>query len=375
MAKKILYIANARIPTEKAHGLQIIRMCEAFVKKGAEVTLLVPKRKNFIQENAFNYYGVNPKSKFNVVKLPILDTIKFGKLGFLFITLQFAFLSKIYSLFRKYDLVFTRDEFIASSQILIGKKVFWESHTGSYNIWAKLSLRFSKKIIVISNGLKRFYIDKKIKENKIVVLHDGIRLEDFNIEDDKEDIRKRLYLPKPEEKIIMYTGHLYDWKGVHVLAEAATKLSNFNFVFIGGTEKDVKSFKSKYKNYKNIQVLGHKKNDLIPYYLKAADLLIIPNSKKSIVSRSFTSPMKMFEYMASEVPIIYSDLPSMKEVLNDSNAIFFESDNSDSLVSRIKEVFSGDFEEEVGQLAKKAKKDVEKYTWNNRADIILNNIK
>ena len=53
---KLYYIANARIPTEKAHGVQIMKMCEAFVDAGHEVKLIVPKRKNPIQEDPFAYY-------------------------------------------------------------------------------------------------------------------------------------------------------------------------------------------------------------------------------------------------------------------------------------------------------------------------------
>ena len=41
---KLLYIANARIPSEKAHPYQILKMCEAFAQSGAEVELVVPFR-------------------------------------------------------------------------------------------------------------------------------------------------------------------------------------------------------------------------------------------------------------------------------------------------------------------------------------------
>ena len=55
---KILYIANARIPTEKAHGFQICKMCEQLSLQGAEVELIVPKRKNKITQDVFQYYDL-----------------------------------------------------------------------------------------------------------------------------------------------------------------------------------------------------------------------------------------------------------------------------------------------------------------------------
>ena len=52
---KILYIANARMPTEKAHGFQIIKTIEAFQLAGETVELLLPRRRNYIKENIYNY--------------------------------------------------------------------------------------------------------------------------------------------------------------------------------------------------------------------------------------------------------------------------------------------------------------------------------
>ena len=48
---KLIYIANSRIPTEKAHGFQIAKMCESFSRAGAETELWLPSRINTIKEN------------------------------------------------------------------------------------------------------------------------------------------------------------------------------------------------------------------------------------------------------------------------------------------------------------------------------------
>ncbi len=53
---KLIYIANARIPTEKAHGLQTMTMCEAFALKGFNLQLILPRRFNSIKEDPFKYY-------------------------------------------------------------------------------------------------------------------------------------------------------------------------------------------------------------------------------------------------------------------------------------------------------------------------------
>nr|NQU92158.1 hypothetical protein [Bacteroidota bacterium] len=57
---KLTYIFNGRLPTEKAHGLQIVKSCEAFAREGIETKLVIAHRHNLIKENIFDYYGVEP---------------------------------------------------------------------------------------------------------------------------------------------------------------------------------------------------------------------------------------------------------------------------------------------------------------------------
>ncbi len=68
---RIYYVANARIPTEKAHGIQIMSMCEAFASLGHEVTLVVPKRKNTLTDDPFLYNGV--AKNFSIEQIATLD--------------------------------------------------------------------------------------------------------------------------------------------------------------------------------------------------------------------------------------------------------------------------------------------------------------
>ena len=59
---KLLYVANARIPTEKAHGLQIMQNCEALAEAGAAVTLWAARRINTVElrgvADPWAHYGV-----------------------------------------------------------------------------------------------------------------------------------------------------------------------------------------------------------------------------------------------------------------------------------------------------------------------------
>ena len=159
---------------------------------------------------------------------------------------------------------------------------------------------------------------------------------------------------------------MYQWKGAKTLLEAA-RLSGEDilFVFVGGTKKDIGAFKSQAGINKNILVAGHQPYQEIPFWLKAADLLVLPNSGEEDISRYWTSPMKMFEYMASGQPIVASDLPSLREVLNENNAVLVEPDNPKALAEGINKTLKNSAFS--ANISARALKDVQKYSWINRA--------
>lgn len=368
--KKLIYIANIRLPTERAHGIQIMEMCAAFAHQGVEVELVVPKRFNNIKTDPFEYYHLD--KMFKITQVPSLDLISFGKSGFLLQTFTFlvsVFLRVLLVVRDRKEIIFySRQEAVASLLSILGLHVIWETHMGHDNIFVRFIISRNIPIIAITGGLRDLYVTRGAK--KILVSPDAVDLDKFQIKDTQEEARKKLGLPK-ELKLIMYTGHLYSWKGVDILAESAKSLdADARIVFVGGMEKDITLFKEKYGHIKNIMILGNKPHQDIPLYLRAADVLIIPNSAREEISQLYTSPMKLFEYMASGTPIVASRLPSLIEVLNDENSTLVTSDDPEDLSRGIVDVLSSS--KKSSFMALQALKDVEQYSWKKRAKNILN---
>ena len=371
---KIIYLANVRLPTEKAHGIQIMKMCETFANVGLKLELVLPWRFNRIKEDAFDFYGV--KRNFKIKKIFSLDLIflNIPKICFWIQSLTFFISAFFYLLFKKTDIIYSRDYFSLYLLSFSKKNLVCEIHTFPKNfILPKRVFKKAKNIIVITKGLKESLIKKGIDKNKILVAPDGVDIEKFDIDISREDARKKLNLPQ-DKKIALYTGHLYKWKGAQVLAEASKFLDKDTvIIFVGGTEKDEKRFKEKNKDIDNILILGYKPYFEIPYYLKAADVLVLPNSGKTEISKGWTSPMKMFEYMASKRPIIASDLPSIKEILDENNAILVESDDSHNLAQGIKQALKNP--NLSVKISLQAFKNIQQYSWINRAEKIISFIK
>ena len=373
---KLIYIANARIPTEKAHGIQIMQMCEAFAKHNpnatnkVEVELVLPKRFNDIKKDPFKYYGV--ERNFEIKKLPCLDFISLdkyiGHLGLWIESISFNFFVFFYLIFKKADIIYTRDRFLTPF-ILVRKNIVFELHTFPKNFFLHSPfIKKIKKIIVITNQLKNLLIKKKILPNKILVVPDGIDIEKFDVRCSMFEARKKLNLPL-DKKIVLYMGHLYEWKGAQTLAEAFRYLlKDIEIYFVGGTAEDKKKFKI--RNLKlEINVISHRPHAEIPYWLKAADVLVLPNTAKKEISKYWTSPLKLFEYMASKRPIVASNLPSTREILNEKNAVLVKPDSPEELSRGIKKILQNP--EFYTKISNQAFQDVKQYTWEKRSKRIL----
>ncbi len=370
--KKIFYIANVRLPTEKAHGIQIMKTCEALAENGADLTLIVPRRFNNIKTSPFDYYQV--KENFKIARVATIDLIRLGKIGFLIETLVFSEfatwyirLNSLKKTIRVNRAVYSRDAWPLLNVSLLGWKLFWEAHMGSKSFLTRKLLKRLNGIVAITDGLKKLYTSLGMPEERIVVVPDAVDLKKFDVAISKAESRKKLGLPI-NKKVVMYIGLFDEWKGYKTLLEASKILNNSEILvtMIGGTEKQIAELKNQYPN---VFFLGYKEYSDLPENQKAADLLVLPNSGKYPISKLFTSPLKLFAYMASGVPIVAADLPSIREIVDDRDVAFFKADDSADLAKIIKTTLQDDFAQDR---AMRVKNKVSEYTWDNRSSAILN---
>jgi len=363
---RITYIVNARIPTERANGIQIIHTCEALAKTGIEVELVVPWRFNPLKEDPYQYYGV--EKNFSIRKLPSLDFIRIGKLGFLIQEWTFILSSILFLLIsnKKENVIYVRGERLVRGILSIISKypIFLETHMipRTFSVYEK-TFKKVNGIVVITK-----YYENELRNkgfNSVLCAPDGVTISDFNIAISKRDACEKLGLPLGG-KIVMYTGQLYSWKGAEVLADSAQFLPEDTVVvFVGGSPGNIIPFRGKYDNNSQILIIGERSHKEIPLYLKAADILVLPNTGKEAVSRWYTSPVKLFEYMASGRPIIASDLPSMRDILNKKNSALVPPDDPYSLATTIKELLENN--NKAVAIAEEAHSNVEQYSWDKRA--------
>lgn len=361
MKQNLYYVANARIPTDRAHGIQIMKMCEAFAKVGWTVTLVVPQRRNPIQDDPFDYHGVS--HSFTITRLFAGDVAGSGRVWFLWETLVFSLSAFLFLLFAPRGIVYSRDEIPASTAVCAGRRVFWESHTGSWNIPARLLAQHAKGIVLISEGLRDFYASHGISKEHMLVAHDAVDPA-ASSKETKEKTRGRYDIPR-DVFLIVYTGRLAEEKGIYTLLEASTQFPAGILLAVAGEGDDVFPLRAKYPH---VLFLGHIPPKEARALQEVADLLVIPNSAKHDVSKMFTSPMKLFEYFASGVPILASDVPAIRAIAQNAEVLWFMPDDANDLAAKVSAHAQNPLPGK--DAARKAQASLVRFTWDVRANVI-----
>ena len=224
----------------------------------------------------------------------------------------------------------------------------------------KRIIRCVRGIVVISHGIRDRLVSYGYTSDRVFIAPDGIDLEEQGDDNVATSIAR-------EKRLVVYTGQLLDWKGVGVLVDAAQLLDDAYIVVIVGGQPSEIALLRKSDTGGRIVFTGFVPHARALGWMRAAQVLVLPNLKDGSISEFYTSPLKMFEYMASGNPIVASDLPSLREVLNDRNAVFVVPGDAASLAQGIMRAAA----EKGRELARCAREDVVNYTWENRAKRII----
>jgi len=381
---RLLYIANARMPNEKAHGYQIAQMCEAFALAGAEVALVVPRRVNTEADlrgvaDIWAYYGV--RRNFRLVRLPCIDLIWLldNRLAFLLQTLSFALVLLAWLAFQQAERLFSRDHFVMALLT-----VFTPRHKLIYEVHNKFRsdrgrrlqgwlLRRVGRVVSLTATMARQL--EAMGARNVLVEHDGVRPERF--ENIPSLSQARLGLNLPEGAFVAcYAGRLHTMemsKGLEVFVEAAARVDEIYFLLVGGPAEGVAALRQKWAGLGLPQArfvaVGAVPAADVPRYLAAADVCLITSPENEFFANE-TSPMKLFEYMCAGRAIIASDLPSTREVVRHGESAYLVPP-SDPVVLAAALLALRDDPALRQKLGANARALAANYTWQTRAARIL----
>lgn len=371
--ESVFYVGSPELFSKGASAIHIMKMCQAMGRLGITATLLIPAYRT--PGEMLRYYGV--ESNFRIVPFPY-----FGNSSVRNIT--HGVLASIYAgTHRKeFDLAVTRNIVFASiATNVFGVPTVYDAHhplvTGARLLFN--SFKRSERLVRFSTnsrGLGEIYLREGLPPEKLVVAHNGVDLQVYGSLPEKARARADLGL-SPDKKIVCYSGNIYEGRGIEHLIEIAPGMSGVLFLIVGGLESDVQRCRSltREKRAENIRFTSYVHNNTVPLYLAASDVLVMPYTSRMTIrggtlARDFTSPIKLFEYMASGRPIVATSIPSVSEILEDGvNALLVPPDSPEALAAGIKRAL--DDSALAKALSGRAASDAVGYTWEARAKKLL----
>ncbi|MBI3013713.1 MAG: glycosyltransferase family 4 protein [Candidatus Tectomicrobia bacterium] len=374
---RILYPVGEVFPSPTARSIQIMNTCAALARRGNQVFLLLGKKRGIDAARLLEYYGLLPTPGLEIEFLPILrpsgQRVWRPSWGGLFLFFCRRRLVRLLadSTGKKDTVVFVRHLKLAVNlrrkyKKLLETPLIFEAHEiFSHEKPAGSRLRTLEErayggvdgVVAITAHLARMIVETFSVRVPTAVVPDGTRL--FTLSPLNSQTPAR----------IVYSGQLYEWKGVDCLLQAMAEVPGARLAILGGGAGGAEQLQRKARSLgieDRLDFLGQVPHREVVKSLREADVFVLPASG-SPISRFWTSPLKLFEYMAAGRPVVASDLPSLREILrHEENALLVEPGNPRALAAAINRILA---DRGLAQrLAGQALADVREYTWDARAE-------
>lgn len=273
---------------------------------------------------------------------------------------------------RKVDLVYCRKLSTADAACKNGIRCILELHS-MYDVrrWPLLAKAVFEsemlaRVVVITDALKAdmgSFLGLSSRYDKIRVVRDAVDI-------DKMEMAEAKVPPRPS---VGYFGTVSLAKGCMSLLNLAADLPGVDIHLVGRIDEGmVDALHSAHRE--NLVVHGAMRHDECFSLMKSMHALVLPNPEVMIMAKGddigrYTSPMKMFEYMASGVPIIASRVPAVLEVLDDSCALLVEPNDRIGWREATERILSSPVV--ASEVAQNALSRVNRYTFESRVCEVL----
>ena len=279
--------------------------------------------------------------------------------------------------------IISRNLYFSFFAASIGLRQVFETHKPEkgfrFYMQKYIIARPETETVVISNALKTLILDQTGLSKPIHVLPDAAPYIPLKKSKKKESVRIKVaqdFKLRNSKPLITYVGHLYEGRGIEIISELSILNSSCDFVVVGGNDDDIERWKSKV-NVKNLHFLGHLSHARALEVMQLADVLLLPYQKSVSIgvrgsnTSAWMSPIKMFEYMSSGVPIVASDLPVLREVLSHmENSILVRPEDINGWNEAIRLLLKN--KKLAHAIGNSARDDYRKnYTWDIRAERLL----
>lgn len=370
---RILYVFPEPLPLPKARAIQVVRTVAALAEQGVFVDLAYAPVAGM--ENPFAHYGlVQPPG----VRLVPLSRGLPGVLGRLRISSNRFFLRRLLRWLKQAEFSGEQPDFIFARHVKLAcglcKKLphlplIYEAHelfadtappkkAGRLALLEKYVLEQAAGVVSISSALANRLRQRYGVVRTIALIPSAADIPLLELKKDWADARNR----------IVYAGSFFAWKGVDDLLAAAEFLPGCTIDIIGGDAAGIARLQARQPaTGACINFLGPLPHADTLQAIAEACIAVLPNRAGSV--SEFTSPLKLFEYMAAGCAIVSSDLPVFREVLKEEEAAWFEAGNPRALAAAVQDLLAD--VDAVRRQGSWLRVRAEGYSWKARASSII----
>jgi glycosyltransferase involved in cell wall biosynthesis len=207
-----------------------------------------------------------------------------------------------------------------------------------------LSARRSSSILYYTESM----LNDRIERSKCVLVSAGVNLDLFRSDKAAGEATRMKLGIKNSDKVIGYVGTFQDWHGVDVLLSAAKYIQErgkgVKLILVGPYSRDYVESAKRLGVFEACRFVGSINYSEVPAYINACDLMAAPyNPNANPLRRTYGigSPLKLFEYMACEKPIISTKVDPIQQIPSVSETgVLVEPGEPEELAERIIELIS-----------------------------------
>ncbi len=332
---RVAVVSSLEAASQYANAINTVKMAQGFARLGHEVTLICthPLTGRVSEEKLAQVYGLTASIRWRQ-----LPSHRLTGHYWLFGLLSWRVIRALQPHF-----VYARTyvtPWLTSRQ---GTPTAGETHAhpGNRRLPFRLFLRATRfeafrLLVTISPRLAAHYQERGVPASKTAVLPDAVDVELFQ--------RPGKLPPTPystPQPNVVYSGHLYDYKGIPTILQAASLLPDASFHLVGGWPADVARHKTAVQRLglTNVHFHGLQPHAAVPPYLWHADILLLPPSLKH-PSAAWTSPVKLGEYLVSGTPTIATAIPALRDWVSDAEVLFIPPDDPQALAQAIQQLWA-----------------------------------
>jgi glycosyltransferase involved in cell wall biosynthesis len=230
-----------------------------------------------------------------------------------------------------------------------------------------MALRRSDMVLSINEKLKDYVVSLGAPEERTHVLHTGINDKLFNPASSVDSSLREQYGFSSEDIVLFFMGWLYRFSGLKEVARQLTKSENRNVKLLivgeGDLYEELKKIQAEQSLQDRLILTGKKDYNEMPTLISAADICILPSYPDEKIMKDIV-PIKMYEYMAMQKPVIATRLPGVMKEFGDSNGVVYV-DGPEDVIPKARELVQG---HNLAELGLKAREFAARNSWEKIAD-------